>query len=750
MVARALLALWARSATAWLLLARRAPQVPSPPPPGRRGAPPAPRGPQRSAWRLPARASADACPGSLHPTPLWGRRARPAPLGARAEAGRRPRLQSRGWRRSPGGGAPPASTPAHAGCVKAVVPLRGAAWRARGARCAPGARMATSAWAWTAAPVRGAVAALVSFDLDFLGPSCQREASYPSRFAWSLLLPLGLVAVDVTIFGALGLWRAARGGGGGGRGEELERPGGDVMDGFPTAEDDMGGSAELESGHLPMPLNDRKPIVTGRRKRATEVESFTYKPKLSFASVVASSTSEVLRLTYLPICYKTFLMLACTEGPSGRSILTTDASSFCWEGDHERYTPFAAVACVAYVAGAPLAAMWMLARGRRSDDLYVPWHLHRFGDVYGKFVSKYHYWEICQFARKGLLAASVAFLDSRGAEEFSRVGMRQGLAVLVVLLVGGCGHLYARPFADSRLGSCETAALAALILQVCLGMAMSDGVSGAGGAAAGAKDAFEGLWFITLAGAATAFCVELCRDLRRTHVISGRVVPAPRRRSSEGQEVEEAGGGISPESIPKGVSLEVKTKPSASFVRDRGGTTASSSGSSALPTGRAGRNPSPITPISPPAAATSMGSSLDDTHIPGDGRHHAPPSTPAGSVLWKPSGGAHNDAELPPVVPPARVTAALLQDDSHRQKKAPSFIKSIPENKTITITSGEGTSRDLLPSGEIGISRDSAGGMGRQWSEGSSEGPPAPPGSLGDSAEFKQQLAMQVVEGALN
>mmetsp|Transcript_55014 Transcript_55014/g.174937 ORF Transcript_55014/g.174937 Transcript_55014/m.174937 type:complete len:251 (+) Transcript_55014:115-867(+) len=156
MVARALLALWARSATAWLLLARRAPQVPSPPPPGRRGAPPAPRGPQRSAWRLPARASADACPGSLHPTPLWGRRARPAPLGARAEAGRRPRLQSRGWRRSPGGGAPPASTPAHAGCVKAVVPLRGAAWRARGARCAPGARMATSAWAWTAAPVRGA------------------------------------------------------------------------------------------------------------------------------------------------------------------------------------------------------------------------------------------------------------------------------------------------------------------------------------------------------------------------------------------------------------------------------------------------------------------------------------------------------------------------------------------------------------------------------------------------------------------
>lgn len=250
---------------------------------------------------------------------------------------------------------------------------------------------------------------VVNFNVDLLIPSCYREPSYLWKYSFFFMMPIIFMSFDILQEVVEEIWHHRT---------KFYRFFGIPCEGVP----------EYQPGEMTI-----------------------WQKTISHILVDA-------RLMYVTLCSRTMEMVACTSRSASdydrytsNSFLTRDPEIDCWVGNHKDTLPLAYAAFVVYVAGIPLAYIYLLHHGKQSDRLYKdPIHVKQFGRIYARFERPYFWWELIMYCRRLLCVMIKVLLNDRRAYKATSItGQYQAMATMVVLSTAICGQMFFRPFQDS-------------------------------------------------------------------------------------------------------------------------------------------------------------------------------------------------------------------------------------------------------------------------------------------------------------
>lgn len=381
---------------------------------------------------------------------------------------------------------------------------------------------------------------VANLQVDLLMPSCEREALYVHKYLMYLAMPWFFLLVDLTVMFVNRAWKAIT------RRKHAKavakqeapaleqgqagkpRPPRQLSKPLPSAGGDRGvEDGEAESPSLRRKGSNGSTASDGVLELVRQVSDFSKAKQAAavLAGIEKRSAKELvldflaqtlanMRLMYLSLCGRTLDMIQCTYMDGGLPPrLSKDMDIVCWEGVHMEYMPLTGLATVIYVIGTPLVYMTVLMKGYRSNELFHPAHLKRYGILYSRFEPTFFYWELVIMFRRVLAVIIKTVLNIRTAnyQASGYIGNYQAALMASVQVIALAVHFYARPFCNPFLDFGDACYLGATFLSCVIGICFSTARSPE------ELEAMESLWFLNLISVCIITVYLVWRDIEAVH-----------------------------------------------------------------------------------------------------------------------------------------------------------------------------------------------------------------------------------------
>ena len=157
--------------------------------------------------------------------------------------------------------------------------------------------------------------------------------------------------------------------------------------------------------------NDEDAAAEQKEKRRSEIANI----RASFKNnTMKRYLVLIVQMLYPKLATMTFLVFRCRDiahvdvgGRATVTVLDTDFSVTCHEGQHVAMTVIAAAAAALYLAGIPMFLFLVLWRNRHklNEDPHI---YTSYGDLFRMYDMEWYYWELLIIVMKGLITGMMA------------------------------------------------------------------------------------------------------------------------------------------------------------------------------------------------------------------------------------------------------------------------------------------------------------------------------------------------------